>query len=378
MVSLGNEYVLKFKLGELEDFIDAFNLSTFSLIEDAGVVLPTFKLIFKSSDESIMKYFNEGSNIQVSMGKDNLNLDTTINLMCTSTVLNKAGNDSFLITLAGIYDALDYVVSSKLSISSAQESALTTLNRIVESYFDVDFDPTSSEDSQVYIQPNIPDKKFVLHLLNQAKLSGSAPVSGITSEGKFKVRDIKKLASEPYKWKFVKNVEDESVDIAYESGDSLESSSGLINSLFGYGRNYFLLDYIAGTSSIINETTTSVFSNSSAPSRKGSIVERMGPIVPMNDNMDSDYYKTYLRNAMYNLLCSQFVKTVRFVDVFKKVEVLDKVMYNELSINSEGTLEYTSGNYIVSKVVRNISGGFFQTICELSRESLNNAEGDLR
>jgi hypothetical protein len=196
--------------------------------------------------------------------------------------------------------------------------------------------------------------------------------------GKFKVRDIKKLASEPYAWKFTKEPKDSEKDIAYESGDFLESSSGMINSLVGYGRKIYELNYETGLSNINTAASTSVFSNAPAPSRRSSIGERMGPIVPMSDNIDPDFYKTNLRNSMYNLTCSQYTKTVRFVDVFKKVEVLDLAMYNEVAVSKNETLEYTSGLYLITKVVRNISGGFFQTICEMCRESLNNPEGDIR
>jgi hypothetical protein len=377
MISIHGEFIIKFKIEDKEDFIDFADLKTFSIIEDTGVNLPTFKLIFITSDETIMKYFNEGANFQVSFGEDELHTNA-ISLMCTSVVMNKVGSDSHLITLAGILDAVNYITTPGLYISSSEESALAVLGQIAGNYFDLDIDPTNSEDSQIYIQPNISDKKFITELLQHTKLSGSAPISGITCEGKFKVRDIKKLASEPYKWKFTKDVSDESVDIFYESGDTLQSSSGMINSLIGYGRNIYELNYVTGLSSINNDTTTTVFSNSSAPSRKGSIVERMGPIVPINDNIDSDYYKTSLRNSMYNLTCSQYTKTVRVVDKYKKIEVLDLVMYNEIDVTNDRTLEYTSGLYVVTKVVRNISGGFFQTICELCRESLNDAKGDLR
>lgn len=377
MISIGNEFIIKFKLGDLEDFVGVQDLKTFSLIEDAGLNLPTFKFTFETSTEKVMKYINEGVKIQVSMGKDNLNSDP-IDLTCLGIISNKKGNDSHIITLLGVYDALDYIMKPHLTISSSAESALTALETSVGEYFTTDFDPSSSEDSQVYIQPNISAKKFSQHLLSKAKLSSSAPISGITSEGIFKVRDIKKLASEPYHWKFAKEITDDAKDIIYESGDSLEGSSGMINSLYGYGRNIYELDYVTGTSSINTDTTTSVFSNSSAPSRKSSITERMGMIVPINDNMDVDFYKTELRNAMYNLTCSEYTKTVRFVNSYKRVAVLDLAMYNEISVEKDGTLEYTSGLYVVTKVVRNISGGFFQTICELSRESLNNAQGDLR
>lgn len=377
MVSIKDAFLIKFKLEDNEDFIDYADLKTFSVIEDAGVNLPVFKLIFITRDDTIMKYFNEGSKIEVSMGEKELKMDT-IPLVCTSVVSNKMGRDAYLITLVGIFDEIAYIVQPNLYISPSKESALACLKQVAESHFKVDIDPASSEDNQVYIQPNISDKKFILHLLKQSKLSGSAPISGITSEGKFKVRDIKKLASEPYKWKFTKNVEDDTVDVFYESGDTLVSSSGMINSLFGYGRKIYELDYVTGLSSINTDTTTSVFSNASAPSRRGSITERMGQIVPMNENLDFDFYKTPLRNAMYNFTCSQYKKTVRVVDRYIKVEVLDLVMFNEINTKDERTLEYTSGLYVVTKVVRNISGGFFQTLCDLSRESLNLAEGDLR
>lgn len=377
MISIEGAFVLNFRFGELENFIQIQNLKTFSLIEDAGGILPTFKLIFETSEEKIMKSLNQGARLQVDMGSDNLNMNT-IDLVCISVLINKMGGDSFLINISGIYDALDYIVEPRLNISSSSEDALTALTAVAGTYFNVDFDPNSSEDSQIYIQANISDKKFAQFLVSHAKLSNSAPIFGITSEGKFKVRDIKKLASEPYTWKFAKEIEDSEKDIIYESGDVLEGSSGMINSICGYGRKIYELNYDTGVSVINTETSTSVFSNASAPSRKASIGDRMGNIVPMNDNLDPNFYKTELRNSMYNLTCSQYKKTVRFVNVYKPVEILDLAMYSELAVSANETLEYTSGLYVITKVVRNISGGFFQTICELCRESLNNPEGDIR
>jgi hypothetical protein len=377
MISIGNEITLKFKLGDLEDFVSVYDLKTFLFIEEAGCVLPTFKLIFNTMDENVMKYLNEGADLEVSFGGESLN-SFVVGVVCTSVVMHKMGNDSFFVSMVGIYDALDYIIHPQLYISNSPESAIEILNIVMGKYFVIDFDPTSSEDNQIYIQPNISDKKFAQHLLSQAKLSNSAPISGITYGGDFRVRDVKKVASEPYSWKFTKDVQDKAKDIGYESGDILEASSGMINSMYGYGRNIYELNFDDGTSEINTDTSTSVFSNSLTPSRKSSIEERMGCIVPLTENIDPDFYKTNLRNAMYNFTCSQYKKTVRFVNLYRDIKVLDLVMYQEISVMSDSTLEYTSGLYIVTKVVRNISAGFLQTTCEICRESLNNPDGDNR
>jgi hypothetical protein len=377
LISIGNEITLKFKLGDLEDFVSVWDLKTFMFIEEAGVTLPTFKLIFNTLDESVMKYLNEGASLMVSFGGESLD-SFAISIICTSTIMHKMGNDSHLVSIVGIYDALEYIISPQLYISNSSESAINALNTVMSKYFNIDFDPLSSEDNQIYIQPNISDKKFAQHLLSQIKFSNSAPVSGITYGGDFRVRDIKKLASEPYSWKFTKEVQDKNKDIGYEGGDILEASSGMINSMYGYGRNIYELNFEDGTSNINTDISTSVFSNSSTPSRKSTIEERMGAIVPINDNIDSDFYKTNLRNAMYNFTCSQYKKNIRFVNLYKDIKVLDLVMYQENSVENDFTLEYTSGLYVVTKVVRNISAGFLQTTCEICRESLNNPDGDNR
>jgi len=375
MISIGEGIILKFKFEDNEDFLDAGDLITFMVVEDAGNILPTFKLIFKTRDIKVISYLNEGATIQASFGGKDL-ATIPINLVCISVVMSRTGYNFFSIAITGIYDALNYLIKPQIRILPNQ-SAIETLNSVVSEYFTTDFDPTSSEDSQSYIQHNITDKKFAQHLVEQAKFSDSACISGITFDGFFRIRDLKTLASKPYAWKFTKEVKDSAKDICYTGEAVLESSSGILNSISGYGRKIYALNYDSGLSSIESESTTSVFSNSKAPSRKDSVSERMGAIVPISENMDSEFYNTKLRNSMYNTTCSAYKKTVRFIRCFKRVRILDLVMLSETSINNNNSLDYTSGLYVITKVVRTLSAGIFQTTCELCRESLNDARGDI-
>ena len=73
MFSVDNQYLVSFSLEGttvLKDFIEEEDLLKFTIIEEAGNVLPSFELIFKLRKSSIISYLNEGNVVKFQFGVD--------------------------------------------------------------------------------------------------------------------------------------------------------------------------------------------------------------------------------------------------------------------------------------------------------------------
>lgn len=87
-----------------------------------------------------------------------------------------------------------------------------------------------------------------------------------------------------------------------------------------------------------------------------------------------------MRNLSYLTMGSSVKLVVRVTDYYFDVDVLDSVLFldRRQDDKKEEAIEFFSGRYVVSKVVRNLSSSQFTMSLELCRETLNSGKGDLR
>lgn len=381
MIRTTGQYVFRFSLSGYEDFIDEGNISNFVIIEEAGNVLPTFQLLFKSNDETMTKLINEGVEIQLQFGKENPDLQAV--LTPTKIKLGRVGDGYREVNIIGLYSAKKYIIEPRLRISSSV-SGVEAISTVVNTYFRTNFNITSSSDSQKWIQYNITDKKFVNDIWLHSYIPNSFILIGITSDGAFILKDMRTivqnyLSSGP-DWKFTANVVDDK-DIPYSGDYTIENNTGFLNYFAGYGKTKLKYNFELGTSESIIPEAFKYLVSSNNLNRSNDIGSRFTGIVGNSDNVHSYYQLAMLNNITNLAILSSLKVIVSFTNVFKTIKILDLVMLKDAAIGTntvQRSSETTSGLYIITKVSRQLQGRRFMTTVEMCREGLNELIGDLR
>jgi len=378
MIGIDGKYIFKFSIGDKEDFIMPNELRGFTMVENAGNILPTFEMTFESADETILSYLNEGNPIKVSFGRSADDM-VDVELMKVVLEVGHMGDLKYTFRIVGIMNSMGYLSSSNKFIST-NKSGVETINEIVSKYFKFVSNISKSEDSQIWINPSLPDRNFVNELWLHSYKSNSFIATGITSGGEFVLSDIKTLVSTPYKWRFISEVKDTKKDVTFDGDIIYKSDTGFINKWMGYGREQILFDLDNGGSQVILEDPTPFLSLIDKVDRNASVESRLANSGFLNENVHLNYWNAYLRNLIHLATFSTTSTVVSFPNEFKPIKILDLVMLMDESIqpNKQSSSENLSGLFLTSKIVRTLSNNNLSTVVYLNRESLNSIKGDLK
>ncbi|QJT70940.1 hypothetical protein GR7B_00142 [Vibrio phage vB_VcorM_GR7B] len=384
MIGTEGQWLMTFSIGEtLTDFIKGEDLTEFTLIENAGGGLPTYELVFQTSNPLVLGYLNEGQIITVSYGK-NANDLVDSSLKISKPQINRLGEGGFIVSLVGFEQSTGYLSSPKSQITSAQ-SGLATIIAVANTYFDVEADVTTSSDSMRWIQPYQPDRTFITQCWLHSDLGdGNTPLIGITSEGAFRVRSLKAMiAQEPV---HIFSYEGEGDNIVIEGDYNITLSNGLLNQFAGYGMKQDIYDLNAGTISSAETQVEPLMAFTDVLNRDTTIEPKRLPNGAKNDNVHSRYNEAYNNNIAMLATFSTTKVQLNFTNAFKGVRVLDLVMFKDdaLRVTSDtmsshkSTQDFYTGLYVVSKVSRTVKNGTLATFVELVRESPSEMTGNLR
>jgi hypothetical protein len=376
MIGVEGQYVFRFKIGDRDDFINEEDLHIFKLHEEAGNVLPTFLLSFDTIDDSVMKLIHEGNDLEVSFGRD-LNSLQDISLVVTSVAPIRSGDSKRNISVTGLMSKLPYISTDRVSISDSK-SGIEVLKEITSRYFNTtNFNITKSIDKMYWVQSSLTDRQFINQLWMHSDVPDSFIACGISSDGNFILKDIKKDLKTKFKWRFT-NDQVEKNDIGFDGDFVINLNSGFINHWVGYPREKLIYDLEAGTESKIMETATPITALTTEISRRADIEKRYAVAGVQNENVHANFWQAYLRNLTNLGVLGSVGLILSFGNRFEKIRVLDQVMFKEDDVATPKgeSSEFLSGIYFVSSVTRILQNRQFATTVKIARESFNQLKGD--
>ena len=142
-----------------KDFLSFEQLLTFTIIEEAGNVLPTFRLEMKLIEEEIIKRFNEGCVLTMSYGRDDQHMKTSyLRIMRMDTY--PVGNIERAVMLRGFVDAMGWLNTTHCDYYPNM-TAIEVIQATAGQFFRVDTNGLVSQDRMTWIQPNISFKRFI-------------------------------------------------------------------------------------------------------------------------------------------------------------------------------------------------------------------------
>lgn len=377
MIGILGQYCFIFSLAEKKDFINEADLIEFKIFEEAGNVLPTFQLEFRATDNTIPRLLNEGNNLIVSIGTSTNDLED-YKLVIQKTIELRQGLNSKKYIVTGMLSALLYHKNNLLI--TPKQDGVTTIQQIASKNFIFDSNITSlNTDFMNWIQYNISDKKFINDVWLHTYIPNSFLAIGISMDNRFILRDIrKKFEDGGFDWRL--SSRSESVkDISYDGDYTIEKKSGFINAWLGYKRIKPIYDLETGDFEEINQEVKPLLAITDKLLRNVDIEEKNAEIGVKSSNVHSNYWKAYLNNLSNLVVFSTVKVTLSFSNQFKKVRVLDSVMFSEVDTeNSNTSMESSSGLYIVTKVGRILSNRQYITILDICRESNNQPIGAVK
>lgn len=370
MIGVNGQYVFIFSIADKKDFIEETEFVQFTIIEEAGNILPTFQLGFYLLDDSLFPLFHEGNQLKVSFGRTR---ETAID--CPLEILHihsgRSSSNKRLINATGMIAANAYRSNTNTFLST-KKSGVEVLKDIAQKNgFKWVSNITKSDDSQVWVNPNWNDRKFVNEVWMHSYLNKSFPAVGITSTNQFIVKDV--LKDNTPVFNFTKNVKDESKDISYDEDFNIETSTGLVNSFAGYGKKVLTYNIEDGTEELISETPSQIIALTKKLAKNADIEAKFSSSGIQSDNVHTNYHRAYLKNFTKLTSLGTIKVTVSFQNDFRPIKVLDRVTFKDDDVSTlrQASAEFNSGEYIVSKVSRTVANRQFNTTCVLCRESFN-------
>lgn len=364
------------------------DLRELELIEVAGVGLPMLKGIVVCYDQESRALFHEGNKLTISYGVGNPeDPDDIIDTQFIITNISvRRTQGQYNLAFTGLYDAMPYLVEHKqraFKDVSALEAILTVAkDHFGESY--IDSNVTKSNDRMTWLQPAIPDKKFISDTWMHADLPDSFPMVGITVDGKFRVRDLATLiakdGADP-SWKFFPdNVNSADPKKLWYHGDyEINTNSGFMNHWLGYGNTLDVTDVDLGEYEEVLEETAPQLAKAEAFPRLSEATGRRGTPRQLNDNEHPRYWHAYQQNTTQLALYSTVTVKLSYDDkLHKDMRILDLVYFAEANNTQDQFDNPFTGLYIISKLSRKFSKNQIVTTVELSRETLTDIKGDVR
>jgi hypothetical protein len=378
-IGVTNQYFLQFDIsnnGDFTDFIETEDLVTFTYIEESGNKIPTFQLDFYTDDEDVFPLLNEGNDLQITFGLSQASAFRA-NLATMRLQSVPAGQERRLITVIGMLSVVPYVNQTNLLITPIQ-SGIETILSIAGKTFNLDpgNNITKSLDSQSWIQPNQSDKSFISNVWLHCNLNTSFPILGITSEGNFVLKDLKKDLLNTYKWRFTTEPTDDPRDIYFDGDPFLDSNTGFINNWTGYGKNKLVYDADTAVDTPTQFVPGPIMANTNILAKQSGITAKFDSVGIINSNTDPNYWSSYQQNLGYLAAMSTFSTTLSFHNLYVPIQILDQIYYRDSAVDSQNNQgsSFNAGKFYVSKVARTISNNQLVTVVVIGRESINSIQ----
>ena len=361
-IEVQDKVIFIFSIGDYSDFIQENDLENFTIIEEAGNLLPTFRLSFATVHERVIPLLNEENMLKMQFGKDRQSLLDVPLYITSMSITHNATNKRFIV-LTGLMQSIRYVVETHRYISP-KLSAIEVMKLIASKTFVWEKNNLSkSLDSQVWIQPNITDKKFINELWMHAYLENSFVAIAITTDGYFIVKDIKEDLKVSPKWRF-------GIDIPYDADILFETNTAFINSWMGYNRENLIYDLESGVSEELSVTASPIMAHiKKLPST--SVEKRFGGSLIKTENHHQNYYKAYYQNLVNLAYLNSVRLTISYQNFYLPMRVLDRASFTNFNVETNEVSDFISGHYYITKIARNLTSRSFATTITLVRESLN-------
>jgi len=377
MIKIEGQYIFDIEVGSYKDFLESRDLVEFTLIEQAGNVLPSFDLKFRFSEPELRNYLIENNVVRVTIGSSDED-KVSIPLRITKKDLQNLGQNKFYVVISGFYDALGYMkgshTESVTSESGGVVSGFQAIKSTVSKFFTFETN-ISGEDSglQKWLCCRSSYLSFVTDMWYRLGLpESSLPLVTITKNGVFRLFNSTTQVKGKPKYRLSNRPATNSNDIKINGKPEIVNDAGTVNGMV-QGKVNRVYDMVKGGFKEIKFVQKSIMAMTHDLD-SFDVDRKDGYDYFSNSNVFSGYWDNYLHNISSLISLSTARLTVSFIGKYiEDLHVLDVVEYLEGSESNLNVTEGTySGKYLIGKIVRTIGENKnFETHLVLTRESFN-------
>lgn len=372
---VSGQYKMSVTIGTYEDFLKEDKFISFTLIDNVGLSLPYWELVFDCVYPEILALLNEKQTITVQIGTDTNTL-VPFELVIKKPIIIPKSADCSEVTLRGFNNMLAYLENENASASAQEETSIELMQRFATKYgltFSTNLEQTT--DKMVYLQPNISDYKFLFSewLHSNSGTDGDIIIPTITASNKFTYNSLNKLVLDydAEKTKTFTDVAPEEKEYLVDANQLGSSNTTIANTFGNYFKDRFIFDVSKGVQTLVSiKNNVPIISESSNISVAEGISKVAGFFM-QGSNVHLNYYKQELSNRQKWFSIQSSKQWVSVNDIFvQDLEPGMLTMYMTKKSNNQVN-DQTSGLYLITKRVLSVKDRAVKTNFQLSRENLN-------
>ena len=373
MITIKDQLVLQFNIGEFTDFIDIKNFKSMEIMENAGGLRPILNITFILQVPQIIPYLNQGNIITIRYGVTNLSENSMQFEIQADNKTKKYNLGSQVTLLASYYNPAFTNFKSSGNYVGKSFEVLKQITESVNLTFKTNV--TRSDDRQSWPQDGKTLWEFSGYVAERAYKDDSTFFNYAFDCNNFYFYDIKQLLNAGPTWYL--NVSDAGTDYnspivnigTYYPDDSMVGQMAQLA-----GKNVTTVGYNVDTGEFyVPQHKLKTFSTLQTNSLNINATGCQDYNYMITSNSDhGKSLEAINQNRRNNMLFSSFIVRVPIPGQYRDFHLLDVVQLTPAERDDE-----CYGLYIITGIVRQFINGVYTTNLTLNRESANGIKGDL-
>lgn len=352
------QWSFNFELDGASEYLELENIRSFTMSEEAGNNIPLFEACFFFNDAKALSAFQEGKKCFVEVGVDDGLIGGPFVIQ---RVQKSMTSDRKVVVVKGMYDAVKYIAESKEMVHPKSKS-IDVIRKEASKYFKFKTNITSTNDSMNWMQPNTVNKEFINDVWMHSILPGSYMTIGISCDGIFMAKDVRKTLREDYEWKFILPPTGER-EIPFDTDYLYDSQGGFMHYMAGKNKQVHKMENGLGELLDLFGSWGESFSGFLDAAK------RFGGMAPQGENVHDKFQEAQSNNMTMLSMLSATRLELGYSSLFHPVRVLDAVFFKDPAIANGTTDDSISGMYIVNKVTRSLQHNRLETFIQMCREA---------
>ena len=223
MINIQNQAVVEFTLGSYT-LKSVHEFKGLLISETVGLGIPIFQITLRQNNFKLYNEIKVGRNCTIKFGHTIETLNQ-FNFVVVNYSYGQITNEGALLTISGMLDVRDFITQPKTDFfnNKATYQVLGALNFVKPKINYI------SDDTQIWLRPNITEKEFAEELLLHSHIPDSFVIFGLNIKKELIVYDAKKKFAEEPKTTFINKPSQSPPSIVSYDNFTLESDNAIIN-----------------------------------------------------------------------------------------------------------------------------------------------------
>lgn len=370
MIEIKDQFVCTISVGPYKDFILTEDLTELVYFESAGLVIPFLSVSFLLRDTAVLKYLNEGNVVNVSMGRDELNL-CAMQFMLISDISEKNYTLGSNVTIKGILHLPKFIFLCKED--NYNDTSINAIKAIGNKHFSVITNVAKTFDKQNWFQTGTTDRQMLRDIWLHSYINENTFLSVGFDSNTLRVKDIRRAILEDTPWEFSMNKvpRNESSPIVHFGQFWTKNDYGNINSCIGRGLVPITFNVDTGESSVLSNKLKNFTVVGSNKLNLLTTDVKKYDYSYISDEVNSTYTLAYRQNLRNLMLFSSYKIYIPVAGPFKQFHLLDSAQLEETSVGAQA-----AGRSFITRILYKIKDRRLYTNLTLCKEAPNELRGE--